>query len=72
MMNKLAVQSIALVLLVAAFPLVSWGTTGGNNALWWLGIAALVIGGLLPVLTRFTAKKATADARSQDETERNC
>lgn len=53
-MNKLAVQSVSLVLLIASFVLISLGTTGGNTPLWWVGLGSLVLGGLLPVITRFT------------------
>ncbi|RIK43015.1 MAG: EmrB/QacA subfamily drug resistance transporter [Chloroflexi bacterium] len=60
-MNKLIVLSVSLVLLIAAFPLISMGSTGGSTALWLLGLAALVLGGMLPVLLRFVGQKATED-----------
>jgi hypothetical protein len=41
------------VLLFAAFPLISVGTIGDNSVVWWIGLASLVLGGLLPVWTRF-------------------
>jgi hypothetical protein len=41
------------VLLFAAFPLISIGATGNNAVVWWIGLASLVIGGVLPVWTRF-------------------
>lgn len=53
-MNILAVQSVSLVLLIASFVLISLGTTRGNTLLWVIGLGALVLGGLLPVVTRFT------------------
>jgi hypothetical protein len=52
-MSRLAIQGIALVLLIAALPLISLGTTGGGDLALGLGLLALVIGGLLPVATRF-------------------
>lgn len=71
-MNKLTLQSIALVLLIAAFPLISYGTVGGDSTLWWLGLIALCVGGLLPVATRFlnrgdTGKKARDCGMEYDE-----
>jgi hypothetical protein len=47
--KKLKAEIWALLLLFAAFPITSWGTTGGNRLVWWLGLASLVVGGLLPV-----------------------
>jgi hypothetical protein len=44
---------LALLLLFAAFPIISWGTTRGNQLIWWLGLISLVIGGLLPIITRY-------------------
>ncbi len=51
--KKLVTETLALVLLFAAFPIISAGTTGGGNFVWWTGLSSLVIGGLLPVLTRY-------------------
>lgn len=50
--NRLAYLSVSLVLLVAAFPLISIGTTTGPRPLWWLGLFALGCGGLIPPLQR--------------------
>lgn len=50
--NRLAYLSVSLVLLAAAFPLISIGSTAGPRALWWLGLASLVCGGLIPPLQR--------------------
>jgi hypothetical protein len=51
--RKLKAETVALVLLVAAFPITSWGTTTGNTLVAWLGFICLVAGGVLPVWTRF-------------------
>lgn len=51
--KKLKAETTALVLLIAAFPVTSWGTTAGSQLVWWLGFLSLVLGGLLPVWTRF-------------------
>ena len=55
MISRLFNLSISLVLLLIAFPLISIGTTSGPTMLWWLGLAALVIGGILPPLRRVFA-----------------
>jgi len=52
-MDKLVTETVALLLLFAAFPLVSVGATGGSAVVWWLGLLCLIAGGLLPVVTRF-------------------
>jgi hypothetical protein len=51
--KKLKAETLALLLLFAAFPIVSVGTTGGNALLWWIGLLSLVLGGVLPVWTRY-------------------
>jgi hypothetical protein len=51
--KKLTAECWSLVLLFAAFPLTSMGTKGGNELVWWLGLISLIVGGLLPVLTRY-------------------
>ena len=51
--RKLKVETLAFVLLLLAFPIVSIGTTRGSTLVWWLGLLAVVLGGLLPVWTRF-------------------
>jgi hypothetical protein len=51
--KKLKAEILALVLLLVAFPITSWGTTAGNDPVWWIGLISLVAGGLVPVLTRY-------------------
>src|SRR5215475_14499530 len=51
--KKLRAETLAFVLLLAAFPITSWGTTAGNVLVWWTGFICLVVGGLVPVLTRY-------------------
>lgn len=60
--NQIVFLSISFILLLAAFPLVSIGMTTGPRFLWWLGLIALTIGGLIPPLQRILmgAKKTTA------------
>ena len=51
--KKLKAEIAALLLLFAAFPITSWGATGGKELVWWVGLLCLIAGGLLPVLTRY-------------------
>lgn len=60
-MNKLVVESWALVFLFASFPLISLGTTYDRASLEVLGLASLLVGALLPVVTRFTARQDIPD-----------
>jgi hypothetical protein len=54
-MNTLAGLSLSMALLLAALPLISIGTTQGPPLLWWIGLFALVAGGLIPPAWRFLA-----------------
>jgi hypothetical protein len=51
--RKLKFECWSLVLLCAAFPIISWGTSGGGGVVWGIGFICLVVGGLLPVWTRY-------------------
>ena len=51
--KKLKMETLAFVLLLAAFPITSWGATAGNDLAWWVGLLSLVGGGLVPVMTRY-------------------
>jgi hypothetical protein len=51
--KKLRAETLAMLLLFAAFPIVSLGATGGNDLVWWVGLLCLVLGGVLPILTRY-------------------
>ena len=51
--KKLKAETVALLLLFAAFPIISLGTTGGSGLVWWIGLMSLVLGGVLPVWTRY-------------------
>ena len=51
--KKLKSEGVALLLLFAAFPTISFGTTSNNGLVWWAGLLGLIAGGLLPVWTRY-------------------
>lgn len=50
---KLKVETLALVMLLLAFPVISIGTTHGSTPLWWIGLLGFALGGALPVWTRY-------------------
>ena len=52
-MSKHWILGAAFLLLLAAFPLISFGTTGGNDTLWWAGLALLAVGALIPPVARY-------------------
>ena len=52
-MTRDAARRLSLVLMLVAFPLISVGTTGGRAIVWWLGLASLGIGALIPPVMRF-------------------
>lgn len=51
--DKLKIDTVSLVLLIVAFPVISLGTHHDVTAVWWLGFAALILAGVLPVITRY-------------------
>ena len=52
-MDKLIAETLALVLLFAAFPVVSIASMSSNTLLLIIGIICLVVGGGLPIATRY-------------------
>ena len=57
-MSNLVALSFSMVLLLTAFPLISYGSTQGTAWLWQTGLAALVLGGVIPPAGRFVAAKS--------------
>ena len=56
-MSTLAALTLSMALLLAAFPLISYGTTQGPSWLWQAGLVSLVVGGLIPPAGRVLAAK---------------
>jgi hypothetical protein len=70
-MSKLWVLGIAFALLLAAFPLISFGTTGDNDTLWWIGLGTLVLGALIAPVSRYVLpdEEDGDDPEESDEVE---
>lgn len=51
--RKLKWETLAFVLLLLAFPVISMGTTHDISLLWWTGLLGFVVGSVLPVWTRY-------------------
>jgi len=51
--KKLKIETLAFVLFLVAFPIISIGSSGGSTLGWWIGLLSLVAGGVLPVWTRY-------------------
>lgn len=51
--KKLRSECLALLLLFAAFPIISVGTTTSSDLIWRAGLLSLLAGGLLPIWTRY-------------------
>jgi hypothetical protein len=51
--KKLKIETLALLLLFAGFPITSWGTTSGIYLVWLIGLGSLILGGVLPIWTRY-------------------
>jgi hypothetical protein len=52
-MDKLVAETVALILMFAAFPLTSRGSTTGSTLLLGVGLLCVIAGGALPIITRF-------------------
>lgn len=50
--NRIVYLSLSFLLMICAFPLISIGTTRGPEFLWWLGLAALLLGAMIPPAQR--------------------
>lgn len=60
------VQGIAFVLFLLALPLISFGTTDGQEPLWWTGLVLIAVAGILPPLTRFVPLADDEDEENEE------
>ena len=66
--NPLAYLGTSFALFLVALPLISVGSTGGPSALLWVGLAALVIGGIIPPVQRLVCG-STSESESDEKAE---
>lgn len=71
-MSRGLILGTSMLLMLASFPLVSIGTMRTSDALWWAGLLALGVGGLIPPLRRLFLKgreaiRATRAGLEEDE-----
>lgn len=64
--------SRSLLLMLAAFPLISMGTTGGRPVLWWMGLALLVVGALIPPAMRYMPEERVETHESATDLGDSC
>jgi hypothetical protein len=62
------VLAVSFVLFLVSLPLVSFGATDDQPLLWWLGLALMVIAGLIPPLVRYVPL-ADEDENGEDNEE---
>jgi hypothetical protein len=68
-MSPFVARNVSLLLMLAAFPLISVGTTRGQPLVWWLGVASLGIGALIPPVMRYLPVKAKEEAHQRRATD---
>lgn len=51
--KKLQLETLSFVLLIAAFPVISLGASHDSTVTWVIGLIAVILGGLLPIWTRY-------------------
>lgn len=66
-MSNDVTQGAALALMLLALPLISLGAWNEIAALWWLGLGVLVLGGLIPPVTRYVGGDDDEDDDGADE-----
>lgn len=65
--DETTVLLVTFVILLVPYPLISVGTTGGSPALWWFGIALLVLGGLVPPISRYAFGESEENEEDADD-----
>lgn len=64
-MNKKPVQLVALAFLLVPLPLVFYGVHEGIDALWWAGVALMIVGGMIPPISRYVFDSEEEDEGSE-------
>jgi len=65
-MSKTWLTGIALILFLVPFPLISIGTTEGQETLWLIGLALIGLAGLVPPITRFAFENGDEENGEED------
>ena len=68
-MSRFALKNVSLILMLVAFPLISIGTTGDRPVLWWLGVASLIAGALIPPIMRYLPDPDTTEEPGKHATD---
>jgi hypothetical protein len=68
-LNPTILQAIAFVLFLLALPLLSFGTVEEQEVLWYVGLAMIVIAGVLPPLGRFLGEEDDGDEEAEEADE---
>lgn len=66
-MDKDKLLAVSLVLMLLTLPLVSYGTVNDVTFAWWLGLALLFIGGLIPPVSRFALSGNDGDKQEKEK-----
>ncbi len=66
-MNEITVQIVSLVLMLVPFPIIVYGVLEGIAVLWWAGIVLVVVGGVIPPVTRYVFEGEGDADESDDE-----
>ncbi len=64
-MSRVAALAVSMLLLLLTYPLVSIGTMQQSPVLWWSGLIALGIGGIIPPARRLWTKRQQAQAATR-------
>lgn len=65
-MSDIQLQGLALIILMVPLPLISIGATVGIALLWWLGLALLAVGGVIPAALRFVSVEEEQEGESEE------
>lgn len=67
--DETTVLLVTFVVLLLPFPLASFGTRGAPDLLWQVGLALLVVAGVVPPLTRYVFDDEDEDAADGEATD---
>lgn len=68
-MSDMQLQGISLIILMVPLPLISIGASAGIALLWWLGLALLAAGGVIPAALRYVSVGKDAEDADEEDSE---